>query len=94
MINRVVACGDGLHGEHRESLNLVVIPGVIAVGSLVRHLVGVDVTLKDDLAVRGHHQVVVAADVGDALGKVGFFASQQSCKSVLGQGIRHRGDGP
>ena len=43
--------------------------------------------------MRRHHQVIVTADVGDALGEVGFFASQQSREGVLGEGIRHRSYG-
>ena len=76
MINRVVPRGDGVDREDREALDLVVIPGVIPVGPLICHLVGVDVTFEDDFAVRRHHEVVIAADIGHALGQIGFLAAQ------------------
>ena len=76
MINRVVPRGDGVDREDREALDLVVIPGVIPVGPLIGHLVGVDVTFEDDFAVRRHHEVVIAADIGHALGQIGFLAAQ------------------
>ncbi|MNN12433.1 hypothetical protein D3C81_1254250 [compost metagenome] len=86
MVDGIAAPGDALDGEHREAVDLVVVAGVVAVGTLVGHLSGVDVSLQHHLGKRRHLQIRA-----DGLDQLGALAAQQAGEGVLGQGIGHRG---
>ncbi len=87
VVDRILAVGDALDGEHREAIHLVVVAGVIAVGSFVGHLTRMDMSLEDDLGVRRHLQLGA-----DRLDQLGARAAQQAGKGIFGQRIGHRRD--
>ena len=53
--------GDGFYGEYRKTLDLIVIPGVIAKGALIGLLARREIAFQDILRRRGNLQAMLAA---------------------------------
>ena len=62
---------------------------MVTVGALVSLFGGVDVALQYDFGMGRNPEVIGLTALGQTLGELGFAATQQSRKGVLGQGIGH-----
>ena len=79
--------GDAVEGEDRETVDLVVVAGMIAERAFQGGIIGMDVSLQHDL--RPCRYLEIIADAG---GNLGATAAQQPGKAIFRQAVWYRGD--